>query len=167
MDRLHVFTAAEHALAVGTHNPCGLFVHLVKNKLWKFCSERDEDLARQRLKRTLYGADKPRQDAPPTPLAPEHLSNDARLALAIHAASIQHSIPALVLVRRMRPDWTMVQFERILEDARATRKRTIPGPSRCFSTHSNPTTSMDGKTRGVKRGQWHDVHSSGQPSRCA
>jgi hypothetical protein len=127
MDRLHVFTAAEHALAIGTRNPCGLFVHLVKNRLWKFSTERDEDLARQKLRRMLHGGETPLPDVTPQPRAPEPLSNDARLALAIHAASVQQRIPALVFVRRMRPDWTLERYEHVLNDAQTKRRsRYLP-----------------------------------------
>ncbi|HUO08331.1 MAG TPA: hypothetical protein VM008_08540 [Phycisphaerae bacterium] len=122
MDRLHFFTAAEHALAKGTRNPCGLFVHLVRHRRWNFCTERDEDVARQKLKRTLYGAAMPRPELRPTPRAPERLSDDARLALAIHAACTRQGIPALVLVRRLRTDWTMEQYERTLQEARDRRR---------------------------------------------
>lgn len=49
-DRLRFFGAAEHAQAVGTRNPCGLFATLVRSQLWHFITQRDEDAARQRLK---------------------------------------------------------------------------------------------------------------------
>lgn len=49
-DRLRVFGAAEHALSVGTRNPCGLFATIVRRKLWAFISQRDEDSARRRLR---------------------------------------------------------------------------------------------------------------------
>ena len=128
MERLHFFTAAEHALAKGRRNPCGLFVHLVKHKRWNFCTERDEDLARQRLKRTLYGVTLARQQLPTPQRAPERPSDDARLAQAIHAVSVREGIPPLVLVRRMRPDWTFERYERALENARSPRR--LAGPRR-------------------------------------
>ena len=49
-DRLRFFGAAEHAQAVGTRNPCGLFATVVRQQLWHFITQRDEDTARKRLK---------------------------------------------------------------------------------------------------------------------
>ena len=123
MERLHFFTAAEHALAKGTRNPCGLFVHLVKHKLWKFCTDRDEDLARQRLKRTLYGV-APKRSAIPERAArvPVPPSDDARLAYAVHTVSVRQGIPPLVLARGMRPDWTLERYEKCLQEARNARQ---------------------------------------------
>ncbi len=48
-DLLNFFAAAEHARVVGTRNACGLFVTLVRKRLWSFISLRDEDAARRRL----------------------------------------------------------------------------------------------------------------------
>lgn len=48
-DLLNFFAAAEHARTVGTKNACGLFVTLVRKRLWSFISLRDEDAARRRL----------------------------------------------------------------------------------------------------------------------
>lgn len=49
-DRLRFFGAAEHARAVATHNPCGLFATVVRQRLWHHITQRDEDAARARLK---------------------------------------------------------------------------------------------------------------------
>jgi len=51
MDRLNFFAAAEHARAVGTKNPCGLFVTIVRRGLWQYISLSDEDAARAKLRR--------------------------------------------------------------------------------------------------------------------
>jgi hypothetical protein len=48
-DRLRFFTAAEHSLGTATRNPAGLFRHLVENARWHFCTQADEDRARQKL----------------------------------------------------------------------------------------------------------------------
>jgi hypothetical protein len=50
-DRLRFFGAAQHALSIGTKNPCGLFAAIVRRKLWAFITQADEDEARQRLMR--------------------------------------------------------------------------------------------------------------------
>ena len=44
-DRLRFVAAAEHARAIGTTNPCGLFVRLVRGGLWSFVTQDDEDAA--------------------------------------------------------------------------------------------------------------------------
>ncbi|NOS99453.1 MAG: hypothetical protein HOP29_02375 [Phycisphaerales bacterium] len=44
--RLRFFAAAQHALRVGTTNPCGLFAVVVRRNLWRFVSTGDEDRAR-------------------------------------------------------------------------------------------------------------------------
>jgi len=54
-DRLRVVGAAEHARVIGTKNPCGLFVRLIRCGLWSFLTQDDEDAASARLKRHLYG----------------------------------------------------------------------------------------------------------------
>jgi len=51
-ERLNFFAAAQRALRVGTHNPPGLFVILVRRRLWSMISQGDEDQAREML-RTL------------------------------------------------------------------------------------------------------------------
>jgi hypothetical protein len=48
--RLQFVTAAEHARAVAKQNPAGLFVRLVRRRLWHFATQADEDQARGRLR---------------------------------------------------------------------------------------------------------------------
>jgi len=54
-DRLRFFAAAEHALRVGHANPCGLFAQTVRQGLWRFSAERDEERARRRLRGLTSG----------------------------------------------------------------------------------------------------------------
>ncbi len=49
--RLRFFAAAQHALRVATRNPCGLFVTVVRQSLWRFVSQADEDRAQAMLRR--------------------------------------------------------------------------------------------------------------------
>ncbi len=49
--RLQFVAAAEHALAIGTRNPPGLFAQLVRKGLWRFINQADEDRARRRMSR--------------------------------------------------------------------------------------------------------------------
>lgn len=62
-DRLNCFAAAERAKRVGTRNPCGLFVTLMRDRLWKLISQEDEDRARQVL-HSLRSTDTPRSREP-------------------------------------------------------------------------------------------------------
>lgn len=50
-DKLRFFAAAEHAKAIGTQNPCGLFATVVRKGLWRYITQDDEDVAVQVLKR--------------------------------------------------------------------------------------------------------------------
>jgi len=49
-DRLRFFAAAEHALRIGKQNPCGLFVAIVRRRLWSYVSQADEDRAVELLR---------------------------------------------------------------------------------------------------------------------
>ena len=53
-DRLNVFAAANHARVIGSRNPPGLFVRIVRSGLWSFLTQDDEDVARVQLRRVLY-----------------------------------------------------------------------------------------------------------------
>jgi hypothetical protein len=55
--RLNWFAMAEHALAVGKQNPCGLFVSLFRKKLWHYITQEQEDHARAKLKKLDFGED--------------------------------------------------------------------------------------------------------------
>ena len=54
-DRFKFVAAAEHARVVGTKNPPGLFVRIVRSRLWSYVTQDDEDAAQVRLKRHFYG----------------------------------------------------------------------------------------------------------------
>jgi hypothetical protein len=58
-DRLRFLSAAEHARLIGSKSPCGLFVHLVRHRLWHFATQADEDAALARLKRYREGRRRP------------------------------------------------------------------------------------------------------------
>jgi hypothetical protein len=49
--RLKVFAAAERALRCGTTNPAGLFVAVIRKRLWHHISQRDEDRGRDAMRR--------------------------------------------------------------------------------------------------------------------
>ena len=49
-DRLNFFAAANHARVIGSRNPPGLFVRIVRSGLWSFLTQDDEDVARVQLR---------------------------------------------------------------------------------------------------------------------
>ena len=53
-DRLNFFAAANHARVIGSRNPPGLFVRIVRSGLWNFLTQDDEDVARVQLRALLY-----------------------------------------------------------------------------------------------------------------
>lgn len=53
--RLNVVAAAEHALAIGSINPPGLFARLIRKAEWHHITEADDEAARRRLKRHDFG----------------------------------------------------------------------------------------------------------------
>ena len=125
-NRIRFVTAAEHAAVKGTANPCGLFVHLVKGKLWHYATESDEEAARLRLNRTLFGVSRERPPEPPKPKRKRvELSDDARFAHAVDAVSTQKGIPPMVIVRQMRPDWTAERYEAALAEAEESRLKQL------------------------------------------
>jgi hypothetical protein len=120
-ERLLFVGAAEHARSIGKGNPCGLFIHLVKGKLWHFLTAEDEDRANARLKAHLFG--KPRESEPPRSSTRESfsapssavstLSDDARLVRAVRTAAAQAGFKgdAFYLLRRERPEWTRERWD--------------------------------------------------------
>lgn len=50
-DQIKFFAAAERAQSVGKTNPCGLFVTLIRERLWSYISQAEEDRAWSKLKR--------------------------------------------------------------------------------------------------------------------
>jgi hypothetical protein len=63
--RLKFLAVAEHARAIGTVNPGGLFSRVVRRGWWHFATQDDEDVARRRLRNHLHG--KPRLPEPTLP----------------------------------------------------------------------------------------------------
>ena len=88
--------AAEHARIIGTRNPCGLFVRLVRGGLLHFATYDDETAASVRLRRHLYGSAPPERSAEQgmamSGRVPE-LSDDARLVQAVRAAAGPGGLP--------------------------------------------------------------------------
>jgi hypothetical protein len=118
-DRLRFVGAAEHALAIGQGNPAGLFVHLVRGKLWRYLTQDDEDRANGRIKAFLRGPEPPRvaslSSGPP---ARPVLSEDARMVIRVRSAlaSSGYRGDPFPQVRRYDPSWTRERWDRALAE---------------------------------------------------
>jgi hypothetical protein len=111
--------AAEHARVIGTKNPCGLFVRLIRCGLWSFLTQDDEDAASARLKRHLYGKS-PEQPAPKVQSvrAVEFVSEDAVIVRTIRAALLRAGYrgDAFPLLKRQHPEWTRERWDQALTE---------------------------------------------------
>ena len=120
--RLNFFAAANHARVIGSRNPPGLFVRILRSGLWSFLTQDDEDVARVQLRRVLYpegaSAELPRGEAPrPSP----GISADARFVRDVTAQLRQRGIPESSiwrLVNRERPEWTRERWDAALAELR-------------------------------------------------
>ena len=129
--RLKFVAAAEHARVIGTRNPSGLFVRLVRRKLWHFLTQDDEDAARLRLKRHLFGEPR-REELPVAPVrvsAAPTLSPDARIVQAVKNAANRAAFrgDAFYLLRRERPDWTRDRWDAACLEMSGERRSERPG----------------------------------------
>jgi hypothetical protein len=119
-DRLRFVAAAEHARIIGTRNPCGLFVRLVRGGLLHFTTCDDQEAASVRLRRHLYG---PAQEGPAGPgrsvtrSVPE-LSADARLVEAVRAAAARarYRGDPFPLLKRAQPEWTRERWDKAVAE---------------------------------------------------
>ena len=116
-DRLRFVAAAEHALAVGQGNPPGLFVYLVRGRLWRYLTGADEDRANARIKAFLRGQSlspvatlSSRQAVRPV------LSEDARAVLRVRTALARAGYRGdpFPQVRRHDSSWTRERWNAAL-----------------------------------------------------
>jgi hypothetical protein len=119
-DRLRFVAAAEHARVIGTRNPCGLFVRLVRGGLLHFATGDDEQAASVRLRRHLYGSARAEPGAAErsvTRSVPE-LSADARLVEAVRAAAARarYRGDAFPLLKRAQPEWTRERWDQAVAE---------------------------------------------------
>ena len=120
--RLNFFAAANHARVIGSRNPPGLFVRILRSGLWSFLTQDDEDVARVQLRRVLYpegaSVELPRAEAPrPSPA----ISADARFVRDVTAQLRQRGIPESSvwrLVNHERPEWTRERWDAALAELR-------------------------------------------------
>jgi hypothetical protein len=118
--RLRFVAAAEHARVIGTKNPCGLFVRLVRGGLFHFATGDDEQAASVRLRRHLYGSAREGPAGPArsvTRSLPE-LSADARLVEAVRAAAARarYRGDAFPLLKRVQPEWTRERWDKAVAE---------------------------------------------------
>ncbi len=128
-DRLRFVAAAEHAQIIGTKNPCGLFVRLVRGGLLQFVTYDDEVAASVRIRRHLYGGvpeSRPGSRASIVPARPD-LSDDARLAQAVRAAAARAGYrgDAFPLLRRAQPEWTRERWDRAVDELDGHQRRAM------------------------------------------
>jgi hypothetical protein len=133
-DRLRFVAAAEHARVVGSSNPYGLFVSIVRRGLWRFLTQADEDTARERLRRH----DRPPPAAasplvatlgPTTRAGPPPLSDDARAIQSIKDAFAKIKMRNAPAPRGylIRQGWTPERYDQAeaeLENHRSARQRS-------------------------------------------
>jgi hypothetical protein len=131
-DRLRFVAAADRAISVGTSNPPGLFVRIVRAKLWHHLTNDDEDAATRRLKRHFYGEPRPkREDVGLTRVLParRELSADAKLVIAVKRVASQHRIacdPFHLLRREAQyADWTRERWERAEAELESGRLQVL------------------------------------------
>jgi hypothetical protein len=127
-DRLRFVSAAEHARAIGTKNPCGLFVRLVRGGLWSFATQDDEDAARLRLKQHLYNSGQ--VSLPPSVQVmceAETLTADAQLVRAVRAtaARARYRGDAFPLLKRHRSEWTRERWDAASAELERDALRTL------------------------------------------
>jgi hypothetical protein len=119
-DRLRFVAAAEHARIIGTRNPCGLFVRLVRGGLLHFTTCDDQEAASVRLRRHLYG---PAREGPggserPVTRSVPELSADARLVDAVRAAAARarYRGDPFPLLKRAQPEWTRERWDKAVAE---------------------------------------------------
>jgi hypothetical protein len=117
--RLRFVAAAEHARIIGTKNPCGLFVRLVRGGLYHFATQDDEQAASVRLRKHLFGVPaEPRASVGPILRSEPELSADARLVAAVRAtaARARYRGDAFPLLKRQKPEWTRERWDKAVAE---------------------------------------------------
>jgi hypothetical protein len=109
----------EHARIIGTRNPCGLFVRLVRGGMWRFATGDDEQAASVRLRKHLFGVmPEPRSPAGPILRSEPALSADARLVEAVRAAAAKarYRGDAFPLLKCQKPEWTRERWDKAVAE---------------------------------------------------
>jgi hypothetical protein len=120
--RLRFVAAAEHARSIGTTNPCGLFVRLVRGGSLHFATEDDATAASVRLRRHLYGGAAPGRVSVAVPGGIAHpgpeLSGDAQVAQAVRSAAARAGYRGdpFPLLKRQQPEWTRERWDQAVRE---------------------------------------------------
>jgi hypothetical protein len=108
-ERLNVVAAAVHAQRIG-HDPCRLFVALLRDRRWEVITQEDEDRARLLLREH---ADGPRRRAAPEGGSVMPMPDDARFVLlaqeVLHQAG-WYGDPFLA-VKMQYPEWPRARWD--------------------------------------------------------
>jgi hypothetical protein len=118
-DRLRFLAAAEHALAIGKANPCGLFVYLIRGKLWRYLTQSDENRANARIKAHLRGPALPtKASGMGCPSIRPVLSDDAQMVLNIRAALAKAKFKGdpFPQLRRIDASWDRARWDDALRE---------------------------------------------------
>jgi hypothetical protein len=115
--RLRFVAAAEHARVIGTKNPCGLFVRLVRGGLWHFATGDDEAAASVRIRRHLYG-DLPQRRVESAIRTGPEWSDDARLVQGVREVAARAGLRGdpYPLLKREKPEWTRERWDRAVAE---------------------------------------------------
>jgi hypothetical protein len=126
-DRLRFVGAAEHAMAVGKGNPPGLFMYLVRGRLWRYLTQEDEDRANARIKREMRGEPLPRSGVGTgAAWGGPVLSADALVVREVRAAVIRAGIfrdPFAAFAAR-NPEWSRERWDAALVELGVSRGGT-------------------------------------------
>jgi hypothetical protein len=139
-DRLNFFAAANHARVIGSRNPPGLFVRIIRSKLFGFLTQDDEDAARAQIRILLYPKTAPELSPRGGPYSASNgqtakgpsLSDDARFVRDITRVLKQRGIPDSSmwrLVNRERPEWTRERWDQALGELNGTPGRALASVS--------------------------------------
>ena len=131
-DRLRFVGAAEHAMAVGKGNPPGLFMSLVRGRLWRYLTQEDEGRANARIKRELRGEPPAwpgiglmATGRRPSPSADALIVREVRAAM-IRAGMFRDPFPEF---RRLNPGWDRGRWDAAMAELRVAAPASIGGRS--------------------------------------
>lgn len=128
-EQLRFVAAAEHARHVATTNPPGLFMQVIRSKLWSYITQDDENRANVRLKAHRFG--KPREAESGNPRgslsAMSLLSTDARIVQAVRAAVGRAGFRGdpFYFLRRERSDWTRERWDAATKELDAPKRDAV------------------------------------------
>lgn len=95
--------AAEHARAVGTSNPPGLFAALVRRGAWSYATQAEEDAARRRLREYRRGPGPSAADRGPIAARPQAVVSSPRVSSFVPDARPGGPSRLAAILDRIRP----------------------------------------------------------------